>query len=82
MTLILILYFLPPLILTTFDHFRLDFHLISSPSLLGELLGLELQRALLGTDGLHRLMFSTLMLHRRTDVDQNGGCKPRGGGRM
>lgn len=30
----------------------------------GELVGLELQRALLGTDGLHRLMFSTLMLHR------------------
>mmetsp|Transcript_96446 Transcript_96446/g.281861 ORF Transcript_96446/g.281861 Transcript_96446/m.281861 type:complete len:726 (+) Transcript_96446:178-2355(+) len=30
----------------------------------GELAGLELQRALLGTDGLHRLMFSTLMLQK------------------
>eukprot|EP00930_Biecheleria_cincta_P099591 TRINITY_DN91212_c0_g1_i1.p1 TRINITY_DN91212_c0_g1~~TRINITY_DN91212_c0_g1_i1.p1 ORF type:complete len:728 (-),score=127.20 TRINITY_DN91212_c0_g1_i1:35-2218(-) len=29
-----------------------------------ELTGLELQRGLLGTDALHRLMFSTLMLHR------------------
>lgn len=30
----------------------------------GELAGLELQRSLLGTDGLHRLMYSTLMLRR------------------
>lgn len=29
-----------------------------------ELAGLELQRSLLGTDGLHRLMFSTLMLYK------------------
>lgn len=29
-----------------------------------ELTGLELQRGLLGTDALHRLMFSTMMLHR------------------
>lgn len=29
-----------------------------------ELVGLELHRALLGSDGLHRLLFSTLMLHR------------------
>ncbi|CAK9017926.1 unnamed protein product [Durusdinium trenchii] len=36
----------------------------------GELTGLELQRALLGTDGLHRLMFSTLMLHRWLSNDR------------
>lgn len=30
----------------------------------GELAGVELQRSLLGTDGLHRLMFSAWMLHR------------------
>ncbi|CAE7666671.1 cr-1, partial [Symbiodinium pilosum] len=30
----------------------------------GELIGLDLQRALLGTEGFHRLLFSTLMLHR------------------
>jgi len=30
----------------------------------GELQGWELQRHLLGTDGLHRLMYSSLMLHR------------------
>jgi len=30
----------------------------------GELAGLELQRSLLGTDGLHRLMFSAVMLFR------------------
>ncbi|OLP89249.1 Adenylate cyclase [Symbiodinium microadriaticum] len=30
----------------------------------GELIGLDLQRALLGTEGFHRLLFSTLMLYR------------------
>mmetsp|Transcript_12604 Transcript_12604/g.21917 ORF Transcript_12604/g.21917 Transcript_12604/m.21917 type:complete len:658 (-) Transcript_12604:165-2138(-) len=30
----------------------------------GELAGLELQRLLLGTESLHRLMFSTVMLHK------------------
>lgn len=37
---------------------------IAANGVRGELTGIALQRSLLGTDALHRLMFSTLMLHR------------------